>query len=62
MMIKMQSSGVSQRKQMECKDVPNARTVSASHFLTQVSMGLLPIGGSAPLFPEQSAPHPRRIT
>ena len=32
-----------------------------SYTVTQVSMGLLPIGGSATMSPEQSASYPPRI-
>src|SRR6266702_8101226 len=61
-MTRMQSLRISQRRQMECKGIFDS---SWSHrrlmFLKQVSMGFLPIGGSAALFPDQSASYPRRI-
>ena len=44
---------------MECKSI--FIVIALSNYFTQVSVGFLPIGGSAVLFPGQSASCHRRI-
>jgi hypothetical protein len=46
---------------MECKGVFDSHDHIVGLRLKQVSMGLLPIGGSAALFPDQSASCSRGI-
>ena len=46
---------------MACKGITDYHDYTAILRLKQVSMGFLPIGGSTPLFPVQSASYPQGI-
>ena len=46
---------------MECKDVRPIMVIPSPYGFTQVSMGILPIGGAEALFPGHSSSDSRAI-